>query len=99
MKRENDPNKKPVLDPEALALAHKLGLRPVQVVCEKPEPGGKESFRGSFIAFVHFLPQIGERLILGDGVYQVKRVSHSAVTEDNMTSLEPVIVVSMISGV
>jgi hypothetical protein len=69
-----------------------LGLIPIGVHCD--EPGAPEGeYEGvSFMAFVNFVPRIGERLVLQDGnTCEVTRVYHKVVSlpGSGMISLMP----------
>jgi hypothetical protein len=64
--------------------ARRLGLRPIVIRCD-----GENS-----LAFVDFVPRIGEMVILEDGgAATVKEVRHEVVTSSGFATLVPTVVV------
>src|SRR5690349_13939548 len=74
---ERDPDKIPDFNPEGDALARSMGLRQISVICDEPGAKVGDPSGVQFIAYVDFIPQIGETIILQDGTQcNVTRVFH-----------------------
>jgi hypothetical protein len=64
--------------------ARRLGLRPVVIRCD-----GEDG-----LAFVYFVPRVGEKVILEDGnAVQVIEVRHEVVESAGFATLVPTVVV------
>jgi len=82
-----DPDKTPDIDPEAVAEALKQGLHPIAVICDEPGAKVGDPVGVQFIAFVAFMPRIGEEIRLQDGktcqvtriVYKVTRLFGNSI--------------------
>ena len=87
-----DAHDKPKIDPQALAEGKRLGLIPIQVVCDERTAKVGDIGGVSFFAFVKFIPRIGETLLLEDGkTCRVYDVIHKVVTTGKFTRLIPVV--------
>jgi hypothetical protein len=62
-----DSDKTPHLDPEMSRIARKLGMFPINVICNEPDAQPGDHTGVSFFAFVDVVPRIGERIVLQDG--------------------------------
>src|SRR5262249_30078170 len=81
-----DPSAVPDFDPQATDEATRLGLTPINVVCDEVgrQPGDQGGV--SFTAFVSFVPRIGDRIILQDGTMcEVRRVYHKVAKAPGST--------------
>jgi hypothetical protein len=80
------------LDPDALARARHLGLHPIHVICDEPGVKAGEHTAVTFLAFVAFVPQVGEFIRLEDGrSCQVHKVVHKQLKDpkSGLISLTP----------
>ena len=85
-----DPNEKPIVPPEILALAKREGLHPINVICEEPGAKVGDHTGVSFIGFVEFVPRIGDEIQLDDGGYcRVKRVVFKITGDSELRMLVP----------
>jgi hypothetical protein len=97
-----DPDRVPNIDPAVLRQGLDMGLHPVQIICEEKEnakPGDQTGV--SFIAFVPFVPRIGEDVKLEDGkVCRVRAVYYRVVTnpDSRMITLVPNVVAILKPG-
>ena len=81
-----DPDERPEMDQEALKRALEYGMKPLAVQCHE----GDGSDAVSFTTFASFVPRIGERIVIEDGgTFEVQRVYHKIVRQDELTSLMP----------
>lgn len=64
-----DPDQSPKVDPRDAERALQLGLKPIQVMCLEDAIAkvGTDSASLTFMAFVQFVPRVGEELWLEDG--------------------------------
>lgn len=77
-----EPDQKPEMTPRALARAIKLHLTPVNIICNEPDAKVGDSTGVSFIAYVDYVPRIGERIVLQDETTcEVRMVYHKVVLE------------------
>jgi hypothetical protein len=56
-------------DPDEVALAEgvRMGLHPIQIICDEPDAKVGEPQGISFLALVAFVPRVGEMVQLPDG--------------------------------
>jgi hypothetical protein len=88
----HDPASVYKLDPEALARARHLGLHPIHIICDEPGAKPGEHTAVTFLAFVAFVPQVGEIIKLEDGKScQVHKVVHKQLKDhaSGLISLTP----------
>ena len=70
-----DPDGMAEIDPDVMRRATELGYKAVHVICNEPGAKVGDPTGVSFIAFVDFLPRIGDRIKLEDRtVCEVQRV-------------------------
>ncbi len=83
-----DPDEKPQIDPEVHRQAEKYGWKPVSVVCAEPNAEGGDSV--AFIAYVDFIPRVGDKILLQDGAAcEVKRVLYKISNVGNLIHMVP----------
>lgn len=72
-----DPDHRPHISQEIREDALKLGLFPVQILCDDPDSVEGDALGVSFVAFVNAIPREGDLIALEDQtVCKVTRITH-----------------------
>lgn len=83
-----DPNDVPEIDMEALEEGKKRRLVPVGVLCDEPNAKVDDEGGVLFIAFVSFIPRIGDTIKLENGTScRVKAVKYKLVRDPEVPKL------------
>jgi hypothetical protein len=94
-----DPHARIPLDPTLRADALRQGLHAIHVVCNEPDVKVSDQTGVSFLAFVPFVPRVGENIQLEDGnLCRVEAVWYKAVTDEGWTTLMPNVFAFRIPG-
>ncbi|EDL58259.1 hypothetical protein [Gimesia maris] len=85
-----DPDGTPDVNLDALHEAERLGMRPIHVICDEPGAQVGDSGCVSFMAFVHFVPRVGEIIQLEDGTHcRVHKVHYKITNVNGFISMMP----------